>query len=100
MPHPVVEIREPGRPPWRMVIRDSVDVGRACRGVNVADPEVSRRHLTFTNANGVVTIQDHGSMNGTIVNGEQITGETRLAPGDVVALGQVTIVMLSPDDPD
>lgn len=82
-----------------MVIRDCVDVGRACQGVNLADPEVSRRHVTFANAEGVLTIRDHGSTNGTTVNGAPITGETRLVPGDVVALGQVTIAVLSPDDP-
>lgn len=99
MSHPLVEIREPGRPPWRMIVRDCVDVGRACQGVNLADPEVSRRHLTLTNMNGVVTVQDHGTTNGTTVNGAPLTSEMRLVPGDVVGLGQVTILVVAPDDP-
>ncbi|HLZ39292.1 MAG TPA: FHA domain-containing protein [Mycobacteriales bacterium] len=94
MAHPLVEIREPGRPPWQLVVRDAVDVGRACQGVNLLDPEVSRRHLTLRNKRGQVTVRDVGSTNGTTVNGLPITDETVLAPGDVVGLGQVTIVVL------
>ena len=96
--HPLVEIREPGRPPWQLVIRDSVDIGRACQGVNLMDPEVSRRHLTLSNDRGLVTVRDAGSTNGTTVNGVPISDETALSPGDVVGLGQVTIVVLSDQD--
>ena len=94
MAHPLVEIHEPGRPPWQLVVRDAVDIGRACQGVNLMDPEVSRRHLTLTNKRGRVTVTDLGSTNGTTVNGLPVTEETLLAPGDVVGLGQVTIVVL------
>jgi pSer/pThr/pTyr-binding forkhead associated (FHA) protein len=62
------------------------------------DPEVSRRHLTLANHRGLMTVRDVGSTNGTTVNGVPISDETVLSPGDIVGLGQVTIVVLSEQD--
>ncbi len=38
-------IHEPGRTPLHLVLRGTVDVGRECDGVLLADAELSRRHL-------------------------------------------------------
>lgn len=89
--HPVVEIREPGQPPWRLLVRDRVVVGRAGGDVDVSDPEVSRRHLLLRNSSGRLAAEDLGSTNGTTVNGQRLSSETLLRPGDVLELGGVTI---------
>ncbi len=51
-----------------------------------ADATASRRHARFTNEGGVVRVQDEGSSNGTIVNGQKVD-ERQLSPGDEVQIG-------------
>jgi pSer/pThr/pTyr-binding forkhead associated (FHA) protein len=48
---------------------------------------VSRRHCIISIAEGRVTIRDLGSRNGTIVNGEKITGEHELRTGEKIKIG-------------
>ncbi len=54
-------------------------------------PEVSRHHARITVFQGGATIEDLGSRNGTARNGERITAVVRLAPGDVIAIGPVSL---------
>ncbi len=53
----------------------------------LTDRAVSRFHARFTNENGVLAVEDLGSMNGTIVNGQTIPGKTPVLPGDIVEMG-------------
>lgn len=53
----------------------------------LVDPSVSRNHATMTIENGHVSLVDHGSTNGTYVNGERITGTRNVAAGDVLTFG-------------
>jgi pSer/pThr/pTyr-binding forkhead associated (FHA) protein len=64
-------------------------IGRDGCDVNLADPEVSRRHAVVrTAANGAApSIEDLGSRNGTWVNDRRIDAPTELQAGDVVRLG-------------
>ena len=50
------------------------------------DSTVSRNHASIRNENGVFTVHDEGSSNGTAVNGMRITSQP-LAPGDTVQFG-------------
>lgn len=67
--------------------------------VLVDDPRVSRRHASATFGDEI-TIEDLGSTNGTMVNGEPLaSGEARvLRPGDKVSLGGCEIVLSLPGD--
>lgn len=56
----------------------------------IADPEVSRRHARFLQRGGTYAIEDMGSTNGTLVNGEMITTLKMLSHGDVIELGEHT----------
>jgi S-DNA-T family DNA segregation ATPase FtsK/SpoIIIE len=57
--------------------------------------ELSRRHAKLTRStDGGLLVQDLGSLNGTLVNGERITGAHRLAPGDTVKLGEALLVVV------
>jgi hypothetical protein len=69
------------------VPQTGTSIGREGCDINIADPEVSRRHATLHSEGGVVTIEDLESTNGTFVNGERITGKRQLAEGDEVRLG-------------
>jgi uncharacterized membrane protein len=52
-----------------------------------ADLDVSTRHAELRAVDGVWTIHDQESTNGTFVNGERVRGERRLHAGDTIAFG-------------
>ena len=70
-------------------------IGREGSDINIADPEVSRRHATIRSEGGAVAIEDLNSTNGTFVNGERITGMRVLSEGDEVRFG-MTVWKLQP----
>jgi pSer/pThr/pTyr-binding forkhead associated (FHA) protein len=51
------------------------------------DANVSRQHAEIESRNGDYVVIDLRSSNGTTVNGEKLTGERYLTPGDVIMLG-------------
>lgn len=53
--------------------------------------EISRRHCRFSWNGEVCTVEDMGSIRGTMVNGQKISTPTNLNPGDKVEIGTVTI---------
>jgi CRP-like cAMP-binding protein/Pyruvate/2-oxoacid:ferredoxin oxidoreductase delta subunit len=59
-----------------------------------SDQGVSRLHCTIVNDNGVFTIKDGGSTNGTFVNNVQID-EKELRDGDIIQLGVVEMIFLT-----
>jgi DNA-binding NtrC family response regulator len=56
------------------------------------DPSVSRLHARIKVERRQATIADLGSHNGTQVNGERISEDRLLSPGDVIAVGSMTLV--------
>jgi pSer/pThr/pTyr-binding forkhead associated (FHA) protein len=66
---------------------DSITLGREGNDVNFPDdPFISGRHAELSiGPDGVFTIVDHGSKNGTFI---RIVGETQLSHGDYVFVGQ------------
>jgi pSer/pThr/pTyr-binding forkhead associated (FHA) protein len=58
------------------------------------DPTVSRLHAILENHGPAWSIRDLGSRNGTFVNGEKITSEQVLRPGDEVRIGKSRLVYL------
>jgi hypothetical protein len=66
-----------------------VTLGRASENT-VCFPEdnmVSRRHAVLTAVANGWSLSDSGSVNGTHVNGEKLTGERVLKPGDRITMG-------------
>ena len=66
------------------------------RGTNndlplAGDEYASGRHARFESRRDGVWIEDIGSTNGTFVNGIRVTRERRLAPGDVVRIGETDL---------
>jgi hypothetical protein len=60
------------------------------------DPLVSRTHARFIVVRSAVTVQDLGSANGVLVNGERIgANPVPLGPGDRVAIGQQTMQLMA-----
>ncbi|MGA9761816.1 MAG: DUF3662 and FHA domain-containing protein [Gaiellaceae bacterium] len=62
--------------------------------VHIADPNVSRRHAEVrSEGNGVYTLIDLGSTNGTELNGKRVSHE-RLSEGDTIAIGAVELTFV------
>lgn len=57
-------------------------------------PEISDRHLQIRRQGSDFYIQDLQSNTGTWLNGKIISAEAKLAPGDIIQIGQVRIVFL------
>ena len=78
-------------------------VGRdAGSSICINDASVSRHHARITVADGVATLEDLKSKNGTQVMGQAITGPTALRDGDEIEFGHVKgwyIVDASEDPP-
>lgn len=72
--------------------RDDVTIGRAPDNVVVInDPSASAHHCVIRHSAGICTVQDLGSTNGTLVNGEEIK-EAVLRHGDLLYIGSVEAV--------
>lgn len=56
------------------------------------DITVSRHHAKFVVADGVMRVEDLGSLNGTYVNRALIEGSAVLRPGDEVQIGKFRMV--------
>lgn len=72
-------------------------VGRSHRcEVMIADRSASRRHALISLTDRHITVQDLGSSNGTLVNGERIHGETIVGDGDLLLIGETEIRIQAP----
>lgn len=72
----------------RLSLANALTVGRSASCDLVLDHGfVSARHCTFTREPDGVSVVDHGSSNGTRVNGGRIDGKVVLASGDVIEVG-------------
>jgi signal transduction histidine kinase len=65
--------------------------------LQLADSEASRRHAEVRRDDGGYVLVDLGSSNGTFVNGQQVTGERRLANGDRVQIGRTLLLFTDAD---
>jgi pSer/pThr/pTyr-binding forkhead associated (FHA) protein len=73
-------------------------VGRDAADLLLVDGTVSRRHAQVTLEEGVATVEDLGSTNGTSVNGERLApGDRRRAyDGDTVKFGSLSLTLALP----
>jgi two-component system, cell cycle response regulator len=66
--------------------------------IRIEDEGISRRHVQLLQLSDGVFVEDLGSTNGTLVNGEPVTERTKLKDGDKIELGSVTILKFSYTD--
>ena len=76
------------------VKKDEFLIGRSqdCH-LCVGSSSVSRKHCVIKRQDSTVTIQDLGSRNGTIVNGEKSAGEVELTSGDELGIGTLQLLL-------
>ncbi len=77
----------------RLEVATTLTLGRQDVDVAIDDPTISRHHARIRPVDGGLEIDDLGSKNGTWVNGTRIDAPARLAAGDVVAVGEVLMVV-------
>jgi len=58
----------------------------------IPDHYCSLQHAELKHSNGITTIEDLGSTNGTWVNGERIDTQVQLVPNDFIKIGSVTFL--------
>lgn len=94
-------------PTFRLVLKSGPNSGQTCelgntdtiigRDINanfvINDPEVSRRHARLYLQGANYVIEDLGSTNGTVVNGQRLAGPYILSPGELITLGEHTQVL-------
>ncbi len=69
-------------------------IGRGERcGVRVLDPRLSREHARIRVTAQRALIEDLGSANGVLVNGDRVAGQMLLKPGDTIVCGPVLLAV-------
>lgn len=96
---PIVVVRQPGRRPLYLQVRDRLELGRECDGLVLLDAQVSRRHAELRADGDRVHVADLGSTNGTFVGGSRLTDPVELRPGLVVRLGSTTVELADTSGP-
>ena len=99
MAHPVVVVKQEGRRPLYVEVREAIDVGRECDGIILTDPQASRRHASLTPRGTGVVVEDLGSTNGTFLDGTQISSAVVLMPGSVIRIGDTVLQLATEDQP-
>jgi pSer/pThr/pTyr-binding forkhead associated (FHA) protein len=76
-----------------------VNIGRAdYNDIVLPEESVSGTHAKLTRREGVWMLSDVGSTNGTFIDGERLTGDAPLTPGNVVRFGDVSLMFEPTDD--
>ncbi len=74
------------------VLPEECSIGRGPdNDIVLADSFVSTAHAAINYGDGSWWIEDLGSRNGSLVNGQRVETKTRLKPGDQIAIGQVRL---------
>ena len=84
------------------VLKDSNTIGRMPQNdIQILDRIVSKSHafIQFDSASGY-TVEDKGSLNGTYVNRQKITGKNLLSDGDEITMGNTRCMFLSEKQSD
>lgn len=82
----------------RVTVESELSLGRENADFIIEDQEVSRRHAVIRPSGSDLEIEDQGSTNGTYVNDNRIQGSTKVAPGDIVRIGNTTLEVERPSD--
>ncbi len=68
------------------LLRGDYEIGRADSQISINDPELSRKHAVLTVSDHHISLRDHGSVNGTWVDGSRIDSKN-VDAGSLIRLG-------------
>lgn len=91
---PELIVRYPDREPDTFPLgRLRITIGRSARNdLCIPDPFASRVHAEVKREGDGYILQDLGSANGTLFNGQVVTSPHELAPGDRIQIGETVII--------
>ena len=91
---PMVAVTDQDRVPLVLSIVEPIEIGRDCRGLNLLDASISRRHLALHPFAHGLFVTDLASRNGSTVDGRPLSRRHRLDEGEVVRFGGCTLVVV------
>lgn len=75
-------------------VRDEITIGRQeGNTIRLTERNVSRRHARLVRQNGHVLVEDLGSYNGVLINGERIEGHAQVGDGDLIQIGDYDLAL-------
>lgn len=81
------------------LLRDEVTIGREeGNTIRLTERNVSRAHARLRRQSDTYVIEDLGSYNGVVINGQRIESEIKLSAGDRVAIGDYALAFESDAD--
>ncbi|MBV9281006.1 MAG: DHA2 family efflux MFS transporter permease subunit [Chloroflexi bacterium] len=87
----LVQMGDPAR--TEHFVKNTLVLGRLPgSGLVVQDPLASRRHAEVTQVEGEWVLRDLQSANGTLLNGQPVTGDRPLHEGDTITVGNSSFV--------
>ncbi|MBI4365561.1 MAG: PEGA domain-containing protein [Deltaproteobacteria bacterium] len=94
---PYLVIAEGPRQGKRFLLREGTNVGGRLptSDILLEDQSVSRHHFTVMRSGGALTVTDHDSKNGTIVNGQRIADAVTVGHGDILQIGIYALRMVT-----
>jgi FHA domain/Family of unknown function (DUF5715) len=80
-----------------VIVDNEISIGRSnASDIVLDDAGLSRKNTTFFVDEGELFVADENSLNGTILNGEKLTGGPRqLSNGDVIKIGSDTTIRIA-----
>jgi len=91
----VVIHRGPAKGARFLIDQSEVAIGRSTDSqVFLDDVTVSRKHAVIEGREGVFTLRDLGSLNGTYLNNQSVS-ESQLATGDEIQIGKFHLLFIS-----
>src|SRR5438105_11170441 len=98
---PQIIIRSSGGVARQIPLGMRTTIGRAEDShIRLANQSLSRRHAEIRQREGGCYLIDLGSTNGTYLNGVRLADERALRDGDVIVLGEVTLMFREGSRPD
>jgi pSer/pThr/pTyr-binding forkhead associated (FHA) protein len=75
----------------RFTVKPPCTIGRKNCDLILDDRYISRRHAELKIVENMLTIEDLGSKNGTMVNGETVTKKRLIIPNDLIFIGSTKL---------
>jgi len=90
----LVVVRGPNAGSRFLLDRERTSIGRhPDSDIFLDDVTVSRRHAIVSQRDGMMVVEDNGSLNGTYVNGDRVE-ERELATGDELQIGRFKVLFV------
>jgi pSer/pThr/pTyr-binding forkhead associated (FHA) protein len=80
------------------VEKPRITIGRSGADLTINDTEASRQHAALEVREGLITVEDLKSTNGTIVDGEKLTQPAELQDKSEFQIGTTTLMLIMTDE--